>query len=165
MTLDERLEALTQSLELMALRQTDAEKWQIAAEERHTAAEKWQTAAEKWQTTAEERQTAAEERLIAAEERQIAAEERQIAAEERHDRDMEEIRREGRAMRADLRRAFAMGVREARNERRLRHELDEKITQLAAAQLITEEKLQGLYGKMDAFIDSMRRGGNGQMPA
>jgi hypothetical protein len=31
---------------------------------------------------------------------------------------------------------------------------DEKITQLAAAQLVTEQKLQG-------FIDSSRRGGNG----
>jgi len=80
---------------------------------------------------------------------------------ELHEREMAEIRREGALMRTDLRRAFAMGVREARNERRRRRELDEKIGQLAAAQLITEEKLQGLYGKMDAFIDSMRRGGNG----
>ncbi len=31
---------------------------------------------------------------------------------------------------------------------------DEKITQLAAAQLVTEEKLQ-------AFLDAQRRGGNG----
>jgi hypothetical protein len=60
-----------------------------------------------------------------------------------------------------MRRAFVMGVREARNERRRRRELDEKfdqkITQLAAAQLITEEKLQ-------AFLESMRRGGNGSPP-
>ncbi len=116
MTIDERLErlterheALTQSLELLAHQQADAEK-------------------------------------------------RASAAEERHDREMEEIRREGRAMRADMRRAFAMGVREARNARRRRQELeekfDEKITQLSAAQLITEEKLQ-------RFIDSIGRGGNG----
>jgi hypothetical protein len=97
-TIDERLEAVTQSLELLAHLQADAE--------------------------------------------------------ERHDREMEEIRREGRAMRADLRRAFSMGVREARNARRRGQELDQKITQLAAAQLITEEKLQ-------RFIDSMGRGGNG----
>jgi hypothetical protein len=57
-------------------------------------------------------------------------------------------------MRADLRRAFSMGVREARNERRRGQELDGKITQLAAAQLVTEEKLQRL-------IDSIGRGGNG----
>jgi len=108
-TIDERLEALTQSLELVAHMQGDAEK-------------------------------------------------RATAAQERHDREMEEIRREGRAMRADLRRAFAMGVREARNARRRRQELDEKfdekITQLAAAQLITEEKLQ-------RFIDSMGHSRNG----
>jgi len=97
-SIDERLEALTQSLELLAHMQADAE--------------------------------------------------------ERHDREMEEIRREGRAMRTDMRRAFSMGVREARNARRRRQELDEKITQLAAAQLVTEEKLQ-------RFIDSMKHSGNG----
>jgi hypothetical protein len=95
-------------------------------------------------------------------------EERQIAAEERHEREMADIRREGDRMRTDMRRAFAIGVREARNERRRRRELDEKINQansaldekigqLAAAQLITEEKLQ-------AFLESMRRGGNGDPP-
>src|SRR5580658_7690327 len=68
MTIDERLEALTQNLELFALRQTDGE--------------------------------------------------------ERHDREMEEIRREGRAMRADLRSAFVLSLREERNERRRRQELD-----------------------------------------
>jgi len=103
-TIDERLEALTQSLELLAHLQADSEG-------------------------------------------------RANAAEERHDREMEDIRREGRAMRADMRRAFAMGVREARNARRRRSELDEKITQLAAAQLVTEEKLQ-------QFINSIGRGGN-----
>jgi hypothetical protein len=101
MTIDERLEALAQSLELPAHLQTDAEK--------------------------------------------------------RHDREMEDIRREGRVFRSDLRRAFAMGVREARNERKRRQELDEKIAQLAAAQLITEEKLQPL-------IESLRSGGNGRPP-
>jgi len=81
-------------------------------------------------------------------------EQNQIAAAERHDREMEDIRREGHAMRADMRRAFSMGVREARNTRRRSQELDQKITQLAAAQLVTEEKLQRL-------IDSMGHGGNG----
>ncbi len=119
MTIDERLEALRQSLELRAHQQADADQ-------RHKEAE----------------------------ERQKEADERAIAAEERHDREMEEIRREGRAMRTDLRRAFSMGVREARNARRRGQELDQKITQLAAAQLITEEKLQRL-------IDSMGRGSNG----
>jgi hypothetical protein len=115
-TIDERLEALTQSLELLAHMHADGEKRAISGETLHN---------------------------------------REM---ERHNREMEEIRREGRAMRADMRRAFAMGVREARNARRRRQELegkmDEKITQLAAAQLITEEKLQ-------RFIDSMGHAGNG----
>ena len=101
MTIDERLEALTQSLELVAHQQADAEK--------------------------------------------------------RHDREMEEIRTEARAMRTDMRRAFSMGVSEARRQRKRSAELDEKITQLAAAQLVTEERLR-------AFIDSLRRGGNGNPP-
>jgi hypothetical protein len=53
-----------------------------------------------------------------------------------------------------LDRAVRLSVREARSERIRRRELDEKITQLAAAQLVTEEKLQG-------FIESLKRGGNG----
>jgi hypothetical protein len=71
-----------------------------------------------------------------------------------------------------LDRAVKLGIREARHERKRHQELtasqaamdarltaaqstlDEKLTQLAAAQLLTEESLR-------AFIDSMRRGGNG----
>jgi hypothetical protein len=53
-----------------------------------------------------------------------------------------------------LRQAVRLSVREARNERRKRQELDDKITQLAAAQLVTEEKLQRL-------IEERRHGGNG----
>jgi hypothetical protein len=53
-----------------------------------------------------------------------------------------------------LDRAVRLSVREARSERNKRRELDEKMTQLAAAQLITEEKLQGL-------IEALKRGGNG----
>ena len=79
---------------------------------------------------------------------------RQADAEGRHEREMADIRREAATMRADLRRAFSMGVREARNERRRGQELDGKITQLAAALLVTEEKLERL-------IDSIGRGGNG----
>ncbi len=172
MTLDERLEALVQSVELLAHQGADsearlsaAEERQIAVEERVSAAKERQIAAEERLSAAKERQIAAEERLsaveerqIAAEERRIAAEERLIAAEERHDLEMLEIRREARAMRSDLRRAFALGVQEARNELRRSAALDEKITQLAAAQLITEEKLQ-------AFIDTLRRGANGNPPS
>ena len=60
-----------------------------------------------------------------------------------------------------LRRAIRDSVREARNERRKRRELDDKITQLASAQLVTEEKMQALYHKMDTFLDGLNRRGNG----
>lgn len=73
--------------------------------------------------------------------------EHQAAGEERHARETADFRR-------DLHRAFALGVQETRNQRRRSAALDEKITQLAAAQLVTEEKLQGL-------VDALRRGGNG----
>jgi len=55
-----------------------------------------------------------------------------------------------------LDRAVRLSVCEARNERNKRRELDEKVTQLAAAQVVTEEKLQGL-------IDALKRGGNGHV--
>ena len=58
------------------------------------------------------------------------------------------------AMERKLRRILVIGVREARRERRLRRELDENITRLSAAQLVTEEKFQGL-------LDALRRGENG----
>ena len=48
------------------------------------------------------------------------------------------------AMERNLRRAFTLAVREARRERRLRREIDDNITRLSAAQLVTEEKFQGL---------------------
>src|SRR5438105_9445900 len=57
---------------------------------------------------------------------------------------------------ARLDRAIRDSIREARNERRKRRDLDEKITQLAAAQLVTEEKLQRLIDR-----DERRGGGNG----
>lgn len=71
-----------------------------------------------------------------------------------------------------LDRAVKLAVREARNERNRRQELDakvaaaeadrkkaeealdEKLSQLAAAQLVTEEKWK-------SFMEFMRRGGNG----
>ena len=65
---------------------------------------------------------------------------------------------------ARLNRAIRLGVREVRTERAKRRELDEKITQLAAAQLVTEEKMQTLQASVQAFIDSLRRGGNGHRP-
>ncbi len=83
-------------------------------------------------------------------------------------------RAEGRASRTDARldRAIRLAVQEARNERKKRQEMEarwaEKMTQLAAAQLITEEKTQQLdesvrklMEKFDRFFDSREGGGNG----
>jgi len=69
-------------------------------------------------------------------------------AHARHDRDMRQIR-------DNLRRWTALGVKEARNQRKRIREIDESITRLAAAQLVTEEKLQ-------QFISSLKGGPNGQ---
>lgn len=43
-----------------------------------------------------------------------------------------------------LARAIRLAIREARRERKRRAELDDRITQLASAQLVTEDKLQRL---------------------
>ncbi len=75
----------------------------------------------------------------------IGKSQRESAA--RHDREMAETRR-------DLRRWAKLGVTEARNQRKRMRIIDEKITQLAAAQLVTEEILQ-------RFILSIGGGGNG----
>jgi hypothetical protein len=40
-------------------------------------------------------------------------------------------------------------------------EFDDKMTQVAAAQLLTEERLAVLWNKLDGLIDVLRRGGNG----
>ena len=66
---------------------------------------------------------------------------------------------------ARLDRAIRLDVQEARRERRGRRELDEKLTQLAAAQLVTEEKVQKLSDKIDAIVEMRRNGGNGHLPA
>jgi len=78
---------------------------------------------------------AAEARMAAHDERMAAADERALAAEERHDGEM-------LAIPSELRHAVRLSIQEGRAERGKRRELDEKITQLAAAQLVTEEKLQ-----------------------
>ena len=69
---------------------------------------------------------------------------------------------------AKLDRAILLAVREARTERWKRREMDarwdEKMTQLAAAQLVTEEKVQKLSDKIDAIVELRRNGGNGHPP-
>jgi hypothetical protein len=86
----------------------------------------------------------------AVQEHNIAMQEHNVAIQ-RHDREMQQIREE-------LRRAVRLAVQDARHDRKRRREMaeqwDQKITQLSAAQLVTEEKLQGL-------IEAMRQSNNG----
>ena len=74
------------------------------------------------------------------------------------DRELAESRakhdRDSRKFRDDLRRWAALGVQEARNQRKRRQEIDLYITRLAAAQVVTEERLE-------RFIASLERGRNG----
>jgi hypothetical protein len=80
---------------------------------------------------------------------------------ERLARQAEKSDREHAPLNRTLRRAIRMAVTEARNERRRRQTLDEYITKLAAAQLVTEEKMQVLEDGLTRFIDASRGGGNG----
>jgi hypothetical protein len=98
----------------------------------------------------ERRFAASDERFAASDERFAAMERRFAASDERFAASDERFA----AMERKRRRILVFGVREARRERRLRRELDENITRLSAAQLVTEEKFQGL-------LDALRRGENG----
>jgi len=95
-----------------------------------------------------------EERHDRLEEDRKRHEERMAQLEEEHSRQKARID-------ARLRRAIRLAIDEGRRERAKRRELDEKITQLAAAQLITEEKMQELKASMQAFLDWSRHRGNG----
>ncbi|SRR6266566_2774372 len=68
-------------------------------------------------------------------------------AHARHDREMRQIK-------DNLRRWTALVVKEDRNQKKRVREIDENITRLTAAQLVTEEKLQ-------RFILSLEHGPNG----
>ena len=72
-----------------------------------------------------------------------------------HDREIAENRREWRRINQMVRRFIKLGVKEARDHRRKMREADKKITQLAAAQIVTEEKLQ-------LYFSSLGRSGNGK---
>jgi hypothetical protein len=62
----------------------------------------------------------------------------------------------------ELRRAVRLGVKEARQERARRRELasqvDSAITRLAAAQLITEERMQVTEERMQAYFAWLKSG-------
>jgi hypothetical protein len=91
---------------------------------------------------------------------------RQAEAEKRQDRDIARIN-------GILRRAIRLSGEEQRRERVRRQqmaaEFDDKITKLAAAQLLGEGQMRELReaqkateASLKAFLDSMRRGGNGR---
>ena len=99
------------------------------------------------------------ERLIEQSERaNKEAHARSERAHARHEREMAEIREIGRKTRDDLRRWAALGVKEARSQRKRHREIDLYITRLAAAQLVTEEKLTNFI----ASLGSSRNGGGGR---
>jgi hypothetical protein len=79
-------------------------------------------------------------------------------AHARHEREMAEIRELGRKTRDDLRRWSALGVKEARSQRKRQREIDLNITRLSAAQLVTEEKLANFI----AALGGSRNGGGGR---
>lgn len=61
----------------------------------------------------------------------------------------------------DMERAFArMAARDEIHSARM-EELDEKITQIAAAQLANEEGSRDLKATVKSFIEGLQRGGNG----
>jgi len=95
-----------------------------------------------------------DERFAAMDERFAAMDERFAEVMAKSDERFAAMEQRFVAMERNLRRVFALGVREARRERRWRREIDENITRLSAAQLVTEEKFQGL-------LDALRRGENG----
>src|SRR6266566_628738 len=81
------------------------------------------------------RHESANARHEAANARHEEANARHEMAHVRHDREMRQIR-------DNLRRWTVLGVKEARNQRKRVREIEESITRLAAAPLVTEEKLQ-----------------------
>jgi len=78
-----------------------------------------------------------------------------------HDRAMAEHHRVMKRIDARLDRAIRLSVQDARAQRKRNQEFDGKMTQLSAAQLVTEEKMQVTEEKLQRFIDSMQRGTNG----
>jgi len=75
-------------------------------------------------------------------------------AHARHEREMADIRAEGRKTREEMRRWAALAVQEGRSQRRRSQKLDTDIGRLVSSQLETEAMLKGL-------ISSLKATGNG----
>jgi hypothetical protein len=78
---------------------------------------------------------------------------------------LEEHERKMAKIDARIKHGIRLAVREARAERAKRRELDEKLTQLAASHVLTEEALRDLKVTVNTFIQSMGSGGNGHPQA
>jgi hypothetical protein len=152
MTIDERLEALTQSLELQVSLEADAQRRheERLAHHDHEMAEF---------RAGQERLQASQERLQASQEGFQASQERLEASQERLEASQERLEASHEKTEAALRRAIRLAVLDARRQRRRNaefekrnQEFDEKMTQIASAQLRNEELLK-------AFLE---RGGNGK---
>ena len=131
-----------EKLELLATMHVEADR----------RAEEWREDMKKWRAESDRLRAESDRRRAEYDSWRVEHEKKQAV-------ETEELRRQQAKTEATLRRAIRLAVQEARNERKRRQsftsEFDQKMTQLAAAQLITEEKLQ-------QFIDSLKRGGNGQ---
>jgi hypothetical protein len=116
------------------------------------------TAQAEAQTAALAAQAEAQAKGHAEHDRRMAEHDRAMAE---HDRAIAEHHRVMAIIDARLNRAIRLGVQDARAQRKRNQEFDEKMTQLSAAQLVTEEKMQVTEEKLQRFIDSMQRGTNG----
>jgi DNA anti-recombination protein RmuC len=92
-------------------------------------------------------------------------EERMERIAERHEalaHTVELLAADQRATGRTLRRAIALAVREERNERRRRREMDTRLQQQITANAERSAQLEAaqarLFAKIDAFIESMRHG-------
>jgi hypothetical protein len=109
-----------------------------------------------------EAQAAQTKALTAQTMAQAAAQaEAQARGHAEHDRRMTEHDRVMARIDARLEHAIRLSVQDARAQRKRNQEFDEKITQLAAAHLLTEETAKVTEQKLQQFIDSLKRGTNG----
>ncbi|HUI80575.1 MAG TPA: hypothetical protein VLY24_21770 [Bryobacteraceae bacterium] len=157
-SLQEALTAHNKMLAAHARRLEEQERWQKESE-RESAQIRQETDHLRQDTE----QIRREREQIRRETDRIRQDSEQIRRET--DRQRQEHERKMQWLDARIKHGIRLAVREARAERAKRRELDEKMTQLAASHLLTEEALRDLKVTVDSFIQSMRRGGNGQLQA
>jgi hypothetical protein len=147
MNIDERLEALTMNLELMAAQQ----KHQDERVEALTQSLELQVSLQADAAKRHEEAMARHDEGIARHDEAIARHDEAIA---RHDREIAEIRESQAKTENALRQAIRLSVQDARRQRTRNREFAEGMAELRTAHAATEASLK-------AFIDGMRGGGNG----